>query len=204
VDLRQGRTWWETRLFILVAGAARRGRPAAIAFIGDRNGRAGAYLGWATPSRLLDMHISADPGLGEAHDRAASSAAWWQIGTPPSPRQPGTPYVTLPWNNQPFYLPFLADESPDPAFALELFLQQELDTRPEGQQQFVSVQRLLQLYEPILMTDSVDSHADDATWAHLLALSPRRYFALTNAGAFKTLVPRDSLLAALVVRMVEA
>jgi hypothetical protein len=204
VDLRQGRTWWETRLFILIAAAARRTSPAAIAFIGDRNGRPGAYLGWATPSRLLSLHMSADPSLSEAYGRAAGLAAQWQIGTPMARLPGGTPSVKLPWNNQVFALPSIAEESPDPAFALELFLQQELDTRPEATQQFVSVQRLLELYEPILMTDRVDTDAADATWAHVLALSPRRYFALTNAGTFKALVPRDSLLATLMVRMVES
>jgi len=204
VDLRRGRTWWETRLFILVAGAARRDRPTAIAFIGDRNGRPGAYLGWAAPSRLLDLHMSAVPALAEAYVQAVSNAARWQIGTP-SPPQPGAArYVTLPWNNAPFYLPPVENESPDPAFALELFLQQVLEIGPDDLRQYVTVQRLLELYEPILMTDSVDVAADDGTWARLLASSPRRYFALTSAGTFKALVPRDSLLAALVVRIVES
>lgn len=204
VDLRRGRTWWETRLFILVAGAARRDRPAAIAFIGERQGRSGAYLGWAPPSRLLDLHMMAVPALAEAYDRAVSKAAQWQIGTPSSPQPGGSRYVTLPWNTTPFYLPPVENESPDPAFALELFLQQDLDIGPDNQHQYVTIQRLLELYEPILMTDSVDIAADDGIWARLLASSPRRYFALTSAGTFKALVPRDSLLAALVVRLVDS
>jgi hypothetical protein len=112
--------------------------------------------------------------------------------------------VTLPWNAAPFYLPPVENESPDPAFALELFLQQDLDIGPDDQRQYVTIQRLLELYEPILMTDSVDIAADDGIWARLLASSPRRYFALTSAGTFKALVPRDSLLAALVVRLVDS
>lgn len=204
VDLRQGRTWWETRLFILVAGATRRDRPTAIAFIGDRNGQPRTYLGWAPPSRLLDLHVSAVPALGEAYDLALSKAAQWQIGTP-GPRQQGTQaYVTLPWNNAQFHLPPMMDESPNPAFALELFLQQDLDGRPEDLRRYVNVQRLLDLYEPVLMTDRVDVDADDSAWAQLLASNPRRYFALTARGKFKALVPRDSLLAALVARLVEA
>jgi hypothetical protein len=212
VDLRQGRTWWETRLFILVAGATWRGRPTAIAFIGDRNGKSGAYLGWAPPSRLLDMHVSAVPAFGEAYDRALSKAAQWQIGTPGPRPQGQAPYVTLPWDkdNQPTYLPPMVDESPNPAFALELYLQQDLDCPPAGSDlqkylgQYVTIQRLLELYESGLMIDRVDIDADDAAWARLLASNPRRYFALTSADKFKTLVPRDSLLAALVARMVEA
>jgi hypothetical protein len=204
VDLRQGRTWWETRLFILIAGATRRDRPTAIAFIGDRNGKPGAYIGWAPPSRLLDMHVSAVPALGGAYDLALSRAAQWQIGTRGPYQQGQQPYVTLPWNNQRFNLPSMMDESSNPAFAFELFLQQDLDGRPEDLRQHVTVQRLLELYEPVLMTDCVDVDADDAAWARLLASNPRRYFALTSADKFKALVPRDSLMAALVARMVEA
>jgi hypothetical protein len=203
VDLRQGRTWWETRLFILVAGAARRDRPAAIAFIADRNGRPGSYVGWAPPSRLLDMHTAAVPSLGEAYQRAVSKAVQWQIGTPPPLQQGPVQSVGLPWN-QTLYLPTVENEVPDASFALELFLQQELDMGTDDQRAYVGIQRLLELYEPVLMTDSVDVGADDRTWARMLASSPRRYFALTSAGAFKSLVPRDSLLAALVVRLVES
>jgi hypothetical protein len=204
IDLRRGRTWWETRLFILVAGAARRDRPQAIAFIGDRNGKSGSYLGWATPARLLDIHLIASPALGEAYDLALSMAAQWQIGVPGA-SQPGTsPYVTLPWNNAQLYLPTMIDDSPDPAYAVELFLQQNLDHQPKNLREYVTIQRLFELYEPVLLTDQVDIDADDAAWARLLASSPRRYFALTSGDAFKALVPRDSLLAALVARMIEA
>lgn len=150
------------------------------------------------------MHMSAVPALSEAYDRAVSGAARWQIGTPATVPPGAPPYVTLPWNDTQFSLPPIENESPDPAFALELFLQQDLDARSADLRQYVTVQRLLELYEPILMTDSVDVDANDAAWARLLAASPRRYFALTNAGTFKALVPRDSLLAALVVRLVEA
>ena len=38
---------------------------------------------------------------------------------------------------------------------------------------------LLELHEPILMTDCVDVDADNAAWARLLTASPRRYFALS-------------------------
>ncbi|MFE7077105.1 hypothetical protein ACFU96_44175 [Streptomyces sp. NPDC057620] len=208
VDLRQGHTWWETRLFILVAGAARRDRPQIIAFVGDRNGRPRVFLGWASPSQLLDMHLSADPTLAEAYEHARVDALKWELGTP-APRLsaagiPNTPYVTLPWNNTEFYLPSLMDERPDPAFAFELFLQQVLDQQSTEPPKHVTVQRLLQLYEPVLVTDSVDAQAGDSAWAQMLATSPRRFFAVTAVGQFKSLVPRDALVAAMVARLVAA
>ncbi|MEU3460441.1 hypothetical protein ABZ721_10845 [Streptomyces sp. NPDC006733] len=204
VDLRQGRTWWESRLFILVAGAARRDRPQVIAFVGDRNGSSGTFLGWAPPSRLLALHLPANPALAEAYERAQVEATKWQMGVP-GPQVPGggTPYVTLPWDSTQFYLPTMEDDTSDPAFAFELFLQRQLDQQPAPPpREYVTIQRLLQLYEPALVTDSVDAQADDSAWAQMLATTSRRFFALTTAGHFKTLVPRDALVAAVVARLV--
>jgi hypothetical protein len=201
VDLRHGRTWWETRLFILVAGAARLGRPQAIAFVGDRNGKQQVFLGWAPPSRLLDMHLSSMPELADAYDCARAKAAQWRIGIP-APRQADrAPYVTLPWSNQQLWLPPTEQEVPDPAFAEELFLQQELDGRPAELRRHVTIQRLLQLFEPVLVTDRVDVDANDDAWIDLLRNSQRRFFALTTADVLKALVPRDALVAALVARL---
>lgn len=202
VDLHHGRTWWETRLFILVAGAARMGRPQAIAFVGDRDGKQRVFLGWAPPSQLLDMHLSSMPEFADAYDCARAKAAQWRIGIP-APRQAGTPpYVTLPWNNQQFGLPPTEEEEiPDPAFAEELFLQQELDGRPADLRRHVTIQRLLELFEAVLVTDRVDVDANDDAWIDLLRISPRRFFALTAADVLKTLVPRDALIAALVARL---
>jgi hypothetical protein len=148
VDLRKGRTWWETRLCVLVAGAASRDRPQAIAFTADRNGRTGVFLGWAPPSSLLELHRSAEPGFARAHDSALALAAQWRLGLPP-PGQNGEPsYVELPWNNASLYLPTLADDASDPAFALELFLQAELEGSGQELRRHVTIRRLLELYEP--------------------------------------------------------
>lgn len=206
VDLRQGRTWWETRLFILVAGAARQGRPQAIAFVGDRNAQRGVFLGWAAPARLRDVYAASVPDLGQAYTSALARAAQWQLGQPgPTPLQPGAhTVVTLPWNGAQLHLPPLVDDVPDPAFAFELFLQQELDHRTDHIRQHVTTQRLFELFDPVLITDGVDVDAADDAWARVLAARPQPFFALTSAGTLKSLVPRDALMAALVARLVTA
>jgi hypothetical protein len=202
VDLRKGRTWWETRLCVLVAGAASRDRPQAIAFIADRNGRAGAFLGWASPSSLLELHRSAEPSFANAHDRALALAAQWRLGIPPADGH--STYVVLPWNSAQLHLPALADDVSDPAFALELFLQQQLEQANPELRRYVTAQRLLELYEPVLVTDRVEADADDETWARTLSTSPRRFFAVTAADTLRTLVPRDVLTGALVARLAGA
>ncbi|GAA1946364.1 hypothetical protein GCM10009837_85560 [Streptomyces durmitorensis] len=205
VDLRQGQTWWETRLFILIAGAARRDRTQAIAFVGERNGTPGTFLGWAPPSRLLAAHLRSDPLLSAAHERARAKTAAWQLGQPlPNPHASVTPSVMLPWGtNQ--SLPPVENQTPDPAFAFELYLQQNLDRPSPESGRLVTIQRLRELYEVFLVTDSIDAQTPDDAWAEVvLTASPRRFFAVTKAGKFKALIPRDALVAALVTRLVRA
>lgn len=200
VDLRQGQTWWETRLFILIAGAARTGRPQAIAFVADRNGKHGVFLGWASPTRLLDLYTSSMPEFAIAHDRACAKAAQWRIGTPtPQPGHP--PSVLLPWNDAQLALPALDEDTPDPAFAEELFLQDELDRGPAELRRHVTIQRLEELFDAALITDSVDENADDDEWIRLLRSGQRSFFALTSAEVLKTVVPRDALVGALVAQL---
>jgi hypothetical protein len=68
----------------------------------------------------------------------------------------------------------------------------------------VTIQRLLQLYEPALVTDSIDMHADVDAWVKLLGRSQQRFFAVTTADVFNALVPRHALIAALVARLAES
>jgi hypothetical protein len=117
VDLRHGRTWWETRLFILIAGAARTGRPKAIGFIGDRNGKQGVFLGWASPrasSTCIWLRHRSSP------TPTASPMRRQRNGESESPRHGRAgvaPRVTVPWNQQQLFLPrsnttFLTPRSP--------------------------------------------------------------------------------------------
>lgn len=63
VDLAAGDAWWPTRLLVLAAGGARRGRPAAISFLAKDAGRERVFQGWADPADLLDQILRRDPGL---------------------------------------------------------------------------------------------------------------------------------------------
>jgi hypothetical protein len=200
VDLRRGQTWWESRLFILVSGAARTGRPQAIAFVGDRNGQEGVFLGWAPPAQLLEAHMSGVPELAHAFAASRAMAELWRLadGTKAAP---GVPAVTLSWQGQ-LQLPDVDRDTPDPAFAEELFLQLLLDDDPRPEfRRHVTIQRLLQLYEAVLITDHVDVDGTDEAWVELLRRSQQRFFAMTKAGVFKGLVPRDALISALVTRL---
>lgn len=203
VDLGRGASWWETRLFILVAGAAYRRAPQAIAFVADMNGRTEAFIGWASPSRLLEQHMAAVPDFRAAYRDAVRSADLWYLGEP-SPTSSTS--VTLPWNATVLSLPPMADDVADPTFAMEMFLQQSLDMRAAAAggnaPSTVTVQRLRELYDPVLLTDHIDVAATDQEWARLVAGTSGRFLAVTSGEAFSRLVPRDALIAGLVGRLI--
>lgn len=218
VNLRGGEVWWESRLFILIAGAARRSRPKAIAFIGERAGRSGVFLGWAPPSLLFAAHTAAVPKFRHAERIASAKALRWELGEPPPSDASQT--VTLPWpattvpadvskspvtlRQATMGLPVTNDEpESDPRYAYELFLQEILDSdHPSNDrelfQRHVSITRLRELYEAVLVEDQIDDQAKEDAWVKLLSSSPRPFFALTSNDIFKALVPRDTLVTALI------
>jgi hypothetical protein len=202
VDLRAGATWWESRLFILVAGAAQRGRPSAIAFVGDGNGERRQFVGWAPPTALLRLHVASDEALATALRVARAENQQWAMGAP----VPGiTTAVDLPTGTR-LFLPSEPDEVVDPEFAMELFLNRAIMTHAnEALKRPVTVPRLLELYTPALITDHIAVGASDQEWIELLRAKHRQFFAVTSSGeSLKTLVPREALVTALVTRLAES
>lgn len=206
VDLREGSTWWESRLFILVAAAARRRRPSAIAFVATINQRPRTFIGWGDPQALLEQHETLEPGYLTAHRFAAAATARWELGTP----IPGTDQsVKLPWTvdgggeKARETLPQPTTGPADCAFAFELYLQQacEINVPVDEARRHVGRARLEELFDPVLVRDEVADDASDAEWIRFLTSHPHRFFALTSGGVFKNLVPRDTLTAALLGRL---
>jgi hypothetical protein len=213
VDLRDGHTWWESRFFILVASAARRRSNQALAVIATDNEQPRRFVGWADPMRLLELHLAAHPVLNLAFQRAEALHLQWQASLPNGPDVPAgvpTPLPgsrTPPWGATQLWLPQPVDEPSDPEFGFELFLQQELENLAVAHpalRNTVTVNRVLELYRAALVTDSVDVGATIDEWVQLLNGPSRRFFALTSSSAFRALVPRDALLAALVGTLVRA
>lgn len=214
VDLREGDTWWESRLFILIAAAARRGRPAAIAFVARSNLRPGAFLGWGDPQRLLQQYLTVEQALLPAYRVASALAARWELGTPVA-GDPRT--VTFPWappatapgpikgpqQTATETMQWTTDDPPDPDFAFELYLQAECDAPDisDVSRRYVGRVRLQELFDPVLVTDQVESTASDEEWVAFLTGRTHRFFALTDAGALRSLVSRDALVAALLGRL---
>jgi hypothetical protein len=82
VDVENGKAWWETRLLVLSAGGARTGRPRKIVFVTSERGQSRAFLGWATPTSLVEALF--DPSnprhtiYRKAHALALEAGEKWQ------------------------------------------------------------------------------------------------------------------------------
>ena len=69
-DLQRGDAWWDTRLLVLVAGAARLESPKAVVFTSPTPDGPRGFVGWARPSELLGQLLATEPTLSEAYQEA--------------------------------------------------------------------------------------------------------------------------------------
>jgi hypothetical protein len=197
VDLRDGQTWWESRLFILIAGAARRGHPAVIVFEGDKGDASGIFFGWGHPDRLLQARLDADRELKSLWREADAKASQWARGEPVSDSDAQLR------TTKSLALQATEGDGPDPDFAFELFLQEKLEGGTVDGKRLVDRHLLQNLY-PGLIEYSLDETADDDQWAHALTQHTHKYFALTSKeGRFHRLVPRAMVLSCLTSRLLQ-
>src|SRR5262249_56415436 len=71
LELGEGQEWWQTRLLLLTAGAARLGYPRVLVFTATVSGRAKQFVAWATPQEPLPVHLSnANPRMRLAYPTA--------------------------------------------------------------------------------------------------------------------------------------
>jgi hypothetical protein len=88
VDLGNGREWWETRLLVLIAGAARLDRPRVIVFTATDGGMPEQFEGWGRPVDLLRQLLHADRRYQSSYARARAAANQWALIEPAVPGAP--------------------------------------------------------------------------------------------------------------------
>ncbi|WP_157880558.1 hypothetical protein [Streptomyces katrae] len=187
VDLEDGHAWWEHRLLLLCAAAARLGRPAVVVFTAQQEGRPGRFAGWATPADLLQRLQDSDPDLRKAYLEACGQAAGVRLaeasGAAPAARLmkelglEGMRRLT----------------HPPPREALHPFLEEQLlarrvdrfDTSPEE----IDLPRLLALFTPVLHTRALERSDEDAAWLCAALLDEGDYIAFTDSGRYAGLLP---------------
>jgi hypothetical protein len=208
VDLEDGDAWWETRLLVLIAGAARLGSPDAVVFVAADGGVRGRFQGWAAPSALLPPLLRADRRYRETYHRAKAWAGRWDLAEPavtPQPaagraRPPEPPPPKLPAAITAPHPRIAVEDGLPSAFAFERLLQSELGMHveePEKQKpRTIGIFRLEELFRPVLRTSFVDEDwlAEQKVEAILATEEP--FIAVTQAGRYLRLIPRVTGLAA--------
>lgn len=201
LDLGEGQEWWQTRLLLLTSGATRLGNPRVLVFIGAEHGRTKQFVGWGRPSELLRTHLrSASPTLQQAYRNGQSRASQWALGEP-SPSN--DKQVTLPWGD-PLLVPSV---KPEPQLIPEHFLLSELATlEPPGAMPdlAVTVPLLRGLFNAVLREDRVERNAPDEKWRDAILGDTDDYLAVTERGAYITLVSRQAAVNAVLRSLIPA
>ncbi|MEU9144139.1 hypothetical protein [Streptomyces sp. NPDC048349] len=205
VNLEDGHAWWETRLLILCAGAARLGNPAVVVFTAQQQGRAGQFIGWARAAHLRDRLLEAEPSLRKVYLQASGLATAARLAETAAPGQPQPPSVStlvneLGLNN----LRYLTH--PMPREELNLLLEEQLLTNLlapyENLPAEIDVPRLEQLFLPVLHTHALERTENDAEWLRAALSDEGDYVAFTDSGRYAGImsgpaVARAALLALL-------
>jgi hypothetical protein len=209
LELGEGQEWWQTRLLLLTAGAARLGYPRVLVFTASVSGRTKQFVAWATPEELLRVHLSnADPQMQAAYQKAQAQASQWALAEPGvgptgEPVVRGNP-VTLPWGQGLTY-----QGAPPPELIPEQFLLTALaDLEPLGKYPMtdlaVTVPLLRALFTAVLREDSVERGDPDERWLSAILGGTDDYLAITERGAYVTLVSRPAAINAVLWSLIPA
>jgi hypothetical protein len=190
VDLEDGTAWWETRLLILAAGAARLGRPRAIVFTAVLAGAPNMYVGWAAPGGVRDGLLAARAELRQKYARAATVASRWRQVEPPTPlgAQTAPPVPDYQWvvQSQGVEFPSLLLEEQVLAAPLSGV---EATSTPAS----VDVAEARRVFAPFLHTHAIEEAIDDRAWIRSALTSEDEYVAVTNRGRYVASMGRGAV-----------
>jgi hypothetical protein len=178
VDLGRGEAWWESRLLLLLTGAARLGRPRAVVFVATRHRAPQQFIGWGEPAELVRCMLEiVDGSVREALSNARARALRWQL------QEPGQPVPAVP-------APSIPDTTPrglEPeALLMSALAGVEAGPRP------ISIARLQELVGPVLYTASIEQTATEDDKLKAVLATTGSYLAVVDGGRFTTVMPRDS------------
>ena len=207
LDLEDGTAWWETRLLVLLEGAVRLGRPAAVVFTATEGGDSDRFQGWAPPSALLPLLARSD----ERYERVfANVRAWsrqWELVPPPVG---GAAVVAPTWmqgtgpNHQ--WMLFDSPSGLPKTLGVEQLLQSELGREFEMNRGYreVTLSRLQELFRAVLRTASIDETWPPERQVDAVLSSDDPYLPVTNAGHYVRTMTRTAALAGILRSIVTA
>jgi hypothetical protein len=205
IDLEDGLAWWETRLFVLAAGAVRRGKPNKFVFIGKDANIEQQFQGWLYADELLSRMITAHPQYARSLQSAQAAANQWQLIEPSDPPIVGMPTTLPPVVTPPWLSGRLATTHSSMAFDhvtglhneffAEQLLQSDLGAKIETQQGplNITLTRLEDLLRPNLNKQFIDLNWPPERQLETFLRSDQTYFAITMTGKYSGLVSRAAL-----------
>jgi hypothetical protein len=207
VDLGKGHDWWETRLLVLLAGAARLERPRVVVFIGEQGGESGQLQGWGYPSKLLPHLLKTDPQYSHSYHAAQAAARQWALVEPSVLPVPPFPPSVQPGLATQYPLMAFDGGLPNPLLAEQLLaadLGQKIEkieiingARP------ISLVRLQEIFKPALYRYEVDTSWPQERQVSEFLSSGSEYVAITQNGRYQSMVSRLSLLSAFMKDIVD-
>ena len=216
LELGEGEEWWQTRLLLLTAGAARLGYPRVLVFTASKSGRTKQFVAWATPEELLRVYLrNASPQMQFAYQRAQALAGQWALGEPVACRNE----VTLPWARNEVTLPWALPGgttaatanppgAPPPQLIPEQFLLTELailePPNPPMEDLEVTVPLLYDLFTAVLRKESIERDVPEERWRDAILGGTDDYLAITERGAYVTLVSRRAAVNAVLRSLIPA
>jgi hypothetical protein len=204
VDLHEGEAWWETRLLVLAAGAARRQRPSAIVFTGKDGGVPGRFQGWAEPAAILGRLLACNDIYRAIYYAVEAAAQNWALvepiawgAAPPCP--PPQPSWIDGLAARYFWMAFDAETGMPNELRFEQLLASELGEKveqphaPPG----ISLVRLEELFRPILHKHAIDEAESSREQLENFFRDDALYIAMTRDGCYQRLIPRRAALNAI-------
>lgn len=205
IDLEEGQAWWETRLLVLLSGAARLSTPRAVVFVATVGGQSGCYQGWGAPDALLkELLARTDPLIRHIYYQVKAAANQWALlDPPPLPGEPSHPPASSLSGlvSQHLWMAFEGDH-PNP-LAAEQLLASELSARVEQSSpvRTISIIRLEELFVSVLNTHCVDQNGPPEEQRKQFFADGAAYIAVTQDRKYLKLVPRISAISTMVAAL---
>ena len=189
VSLEDGHAWWESRLLILCAGAARLGQPRVIVFTATREGRVNQFVGWGHPNDIRDRILDAYPDFVTAHDKAMGLA-----GAARQAHAIGTEGVQNAQLANKRFIIYPAGND-----LLNIFLEEQLlaDALSHGEnhdRREIGLTQLEERFYPVLHKGHVDRTDADAEWFRKALRSDEENLAVTDSGTYIGLMTRGAVI----------
>jgi hypothetical protein len=199
VSLEDGHAWWESRLLILCAGAMRLGQPQVIVFTATCQKKVNQFVGWGHPNSIRDRLLDANTDFVAAHDTATGLAA--------AARQMHALGTDITQNPELCNKQFIL--YPGAPGRLNTFLEEQLlaHALAPGENEThreIGLNRLKDLFDPVLSSGYVDRTDPDAEWFRKALRSDEEYLAITDSGTYVGLMTRAEVVTEVLLALASA